>query len=281
MRVGREPGWPELKVGLVAVTAIVFLVLLVLKVERSQGLFSQGEIVQARLQDMRGLRMGSPVQYAGVEVGSIKKFHFEKDGSVVIAMQIQSSVRPLIKSSSRLSIESMGVLGDKVVTIKPGRADDPPLAAHEFIPTALAGGSSFDMVNDTSQAIAQARLAAEQLNQIMEKLLDAKGTAGKLIDDPSLFDDLKSLVAGLNGLMGKQGTLSKLSSDPKLYDAMSRATNNLDVTLQSINSQKGSMGKLVHDPKLYDNIDKLAQEATLLIKDIRENPKKYFKVSVF
>lgn len=282
MRIGREPGWPEIKVGIIAVIALVFMALLVLKIDRSQGLFSRGESIQAHLVDLRGVRLGSPVQFSGVEVGNVNQLKFEKDGSVVLSMSVRSEVRPLVKTSSRLSIESMGVLGDKFILIKPGKPEDPPLRKGEYLQTDLEGGTIFDLVSDTSHTIGQARQAVERFNQIMEKVINSKGTVGKMIDDPTLFDEAKMVFTNLNDLLSKKSTLGKLGSDgSKLYDSISRASNNLDKLLDTANTKQGTIGKFVYDPKLYDNLDKLTEEMALLVKDIRENPKKYFKMSMF
>jgi phospholipid/cholesterol/gamma-HCH transport system substrate-binding protein len=44
---------------------------------------------------------------------------------------------------------------------------------------------------------------------------------------------------------------------------------------------EGTLGKLVNDEKLYDNLDSVTANLNLLIKDLRENPGRYVKVSVF
>ena len=41
------------------------------------------------------------------------------------------------------------------------------------------------------------------------------------------------------------------------------------------------IGKLINDDNLYDNLQKSIEDLDALIKDIKENPKKYIKVSVF
>ena len=43
----------------------------------------------------------------------------------------------------------------------------------------------------------------------------------------------------------------------------------------------GTLGRLVNDPKLYDEAKGSVAELRALIKDIKENPKKYVNVKVF
>jgi phospholipid/cholesterol/gamma-HCH transport system substrate-binding protein len=55
----------------------------------------------------------------------------------------------------------------------------------------------------------------------------------------------------------------------------------LETTLNKINSGEGSIGMLINDDSLYIELDKSAKELNLLLKDIRENPKRYVKFSLF
>src|SRR5688572_7476772 len=110
MKLMREAGWPELKVGIIAIVALFFLGFLVLKVEHGQGLFSR-QAIRAHVKDLRGLRMGAPVQLSGVQVGNARDFDFEPDGSIIVTLGIRRSARPFVKKSSRMTIENLGVLG--------------------------------------------------------------------------------------------------------------------------------------------------------------------------
>ena len=50
---------------------------------------------------------------------------------------------------------------------------------------------------------------------------------------------------------------------------------------QKLNSGNGTAAQLVNDRALYDDTRTAMRELTALVKDLRTNPKKYFKVSVF
>ena len=51
--------------------------------------------------------------------------------------------------------------------------------------------------------------------------------------------------------------------------------------MSKISNGKGNVGKLVNDDNLYDNLQKTIEDLDKLIKDIKDNPKKYINVSVF
>ena len=65
---------------------------------------------------------------------------------------------------------------------------------------------------------------------------------------------------------------------------LNRANNvieELNIILTQINEGQGTMGMLMHNDTLYMEINRSAEELNLLLKDIRENPKRYVKFSLF
>ena len=55
----------------------------------------------------------------------------------------------------------------------------------------------------------------------------------------------------------------------------------LNVLLSDLEQGNGSMGKLLKDEKLYNNIEASTKEIELLIKDLKEHPKRYVHFSLF
>ena len=77
------------------------------------------------------------------------------------------------------------------------------------------------------------------------------------------------------------GTVGRLVNDPALYDNLSASTAKLDTILQRINAAEGNLGLLVNDTSMYSEMTNLMARLNNLITDIQENPRKYFKFSVF
>ena len=48
-----------------------------------------------------------------------------------------------------------------------------------------------------------------------------------------------------------------------------------------LDSGSGTAAKLVNDQRLYDDTQATMREVRALVHDLRTNPRKYFKVSVF
>lgn len=68
-----------------------------------------------------------------------------------------------------------------------------------------------------------------------------------------------------------QGTLTNADS----------AIKNLDVVLSKANSGDGTLSKLLNDKELYSNLEMTTKNLSLLLQDLRLNPGRYVKVSVF
>jgi len=86
----------------------------------------------------------------------------------------------------------------------------------------------------------------------------------------STLGNLSSITASLDSA-GLESTLLKLDS----------TLVSLESTLSKIDEGEGTMGKLVNDSSLYINLDSTAYHLNLLIKDLKEHPKRYVHFSVF
>jgi phospholipid/cholesterol/gamma-HCH transport system substrate-binding protein len=62
---------------------------------------------------------------------------------------------------------------------------------------------------------------------------------------------------------------------------MEESVGLLNAMLDSINQGKGSLGRLMHDEALYNNMEATTKEMEQLLKDMKENPKRYVHFSVF
>ena len=92
------------------------------------------------------------------------------------------------------------------------------------------------------------------------------------------FDSFAAVLTKIND---GEGTLGKLITEPELYDNLNATTARLDSVLTKIDMAEGNLGLLVNDTGLYVELTNLLVRANNLITDIQENPRDYFKFSVF
>jgi phospholipid/cholesterol/gamma-HCH transport system substrate-binding protein len=82
----------------------------------------------------------------------------------------------------------------------------------------------------------------------------------------------------MNDIDAGKGTLGKLAKDKEYAQKIDRITTDLQTISDRLAAGEGSAGLLLKDPALYNNSDQMLIETRLLIKSLRENPKKYLTI---
>ncbi len=131
------------------------------------------------------------------------------------------------------------------------------------------------------------RLAAtsKSLEGFSQKLEKGSGTLNKLVEDDLLYNRLVGAASSIetfgNKLNRSSGTVHKLIEDPALYDNLNRSSLHISSILEKIDRGEGAAGAFIDDKELAKEVKETVAELKLLMKDIKENPHKYFKFSVF
>src|SRR5262245_10188013 len=95
----RSLAWSELKIGMVAIIAIVLAGILIFMLGGQGGFFWQRYSVKTIFSNVAGLGAGAPVRVAGLEVGSVKVVRFVGD-RVEITMEINKNQQERITDTS-------------------------------------------------------------------------------------------------------------------------------------------------------------------------------------
>jgi phospholipid/cholesterol/gamma-HCH transport system substrate-binding protein len=220
----------ELKVGSFVLMAALALTFFIISIS-DLTLFEKGRHIQVVFGFASGLRDAAPVRLAGVEVGLVKKLQVFVDDAdnrktkVRVIVWIHDDIA--IPVDSKITINQLGILGEKYLEIIPG--------------------NSADVIKDDSVVVGQDPVPieriAEQVNTLMVKLgttVDSVNT-GILTDKnkQSLEDALAGLGAMGTDLKEGRGTLGKLLTDESIYDNLDDLTTDL----------KGNPWKLLYRPK--------------------------------
>ncbi len=168
-------------------------------------------------------------------------------------------------------------------------------AALQEVQRALAAitkgeGTTGRLVNDpelyerSKRVLENLEKAAEKSLALLDRVEHGEGTVGKLVTDKELYTRANQAVQELtelaNRLNNQNGTLAKLA-DPTLYAKLDSLTARGELLLEKIERGEGTVGKLVTRDDLYTRTDKLLTEVEEFVADVKKNPKKYFKFSVF
>lgn len=136
-------------------------------------------------------------------------------------------------------------------------------------------------------------------DRTLQDIQTSEGTLNKMIYDKTLYTKLVALAEKSNQaaddvrelnrkLTSKDGTLGLLINDREFYDKGLSLLTRADDSVKSIeniavkvNSGEGTAGRLVNDKELYERMNRMIEDVDALIKDFKEQPRKYIKFSVF
>jgi phospholipid/cholesterol/gamma-HCH transport system substrate-binding protein len=136
-------------------------------------------------------------------------------------------------------------------------------------------------------------------DRTLQDIQASDGTLNRLIYDKTLYTKMtaltdKSILAADDvrdlklKIMSKDGSLGLLLNDREFYDkglsVLSRADSSvkaIEEVTAKVKGGDGTAGKLVNDKALYDKMNKMVDDLDVLVKDFKENPRKYIKFSVF
>ena len=111
----------DLSVGLFLLIGIVALSWLSIKLGRVDWLGGGGYAVTADFPSVGGLKAGSAVEIAGVEIGRVASITLGKDYQAQVRMTIRRNVT--LQDDSIASIKTKGLIGERYIRISPGGSD--------------------------------------------------------------------------------------------------------------------------------------------------------------
>ncbi len=123
----------EISVGAFVLAGIIALVFLAVRVSGINASAStEGYLLQARFDDVSGLRERAKVTIAGVTVGRVTSIVVDAEyGEAVVGLAVQDDVAPLSLDTGA-QIVTEGVMGGRYIALTPG-ADEETLENGDFL----------------------------------------------------------------------------------------------------------------------------------------------------
>jgi ABC-type transport system involved in resistance to organic solvents, periplasmic component len=112
----------ELVVGAFVLVGILCLAYLSIKLGKLEMVGGDVYEVEAQFNSASGLKPGTAVEIAGVEVGRIRGITLIEDRAKVI-LAVNSTVK--LYTDTIASIKSRGIIGEKFLSLSPGGGGDP------------------------------------------------------------------------------------------------------------------------------------------------------------
>jgi phospholipid/cholesterol/gamma-HCH transport system substrate-binding protein len=245
----RSLAWSELKIGIVALVALLLAVLIIIAVGGQGGFAWQRYELKTKFKNVQGLKSGAIVRVAGVDVGKVTSVDFV-GADVQITLEVNEENKSRITDQSRASIGSLSLLGEPIIEISPS-AQGTPLKDGDFIQSARTPGQIADVAEN-------ATLTLEEATGLIKEIRAGKGTIGKLFADDQMYREVNQLVSSAETVAASinhgNGTLGLLIRDPGVYKQANTALANLQEMTRRINAGEGSLGKLLRDEQLAKSL---------------------------
>lgn len=302
----------ETKVGILAAFAITLLIL-GFNFLKGKNLMAKKDTIYAVFPKVDGLSTSDAVRMSGLQIGNVTQmeegdqdlttvvvgFHLVRDinipddsYAIINANPLGSTSVNIIKGKSKTFIEN----GDTLRTVvAAGMIEEIKQSITPVMDNVNGTLTSVDslveqlgLVLDPAtrqhlqSSVANLAAATKQLNELLDT---QKGPlASTLKNVSSITGNLREQNDSINKVISNAGMLTQKLAALDLEKTMAKiqsTLDNLNNTLQQINSGQGTAGKLVNDPKLYQNLNSTANSLNILLQDLRLHPKRYINFSVF
>ena len=310
----------EYKIGIIGLISILVLYFGILFL-KGQDLFNVETSYYAVFDDVSGLYKSNYIYLNGMKVGYIKDIKNVDPlaSKFLVWIAVDSEIK--IPKDSKIMIFSSDLLGSKALKINMGisnekfrRKDTIESAKENGMIDQLADNitpivvklnsvmTNLDTlivgVNNILDKKAQDDVKAsldniKQLTQNIENItIEVDGLLDKekaristiIANAESITENFKqnneSLTNAINNFSNISDTIAKANLGKTITEANESLTS-LTKTMRSIEKGEGSAGLLINDDKLYKNLESSTKKLDALIEDIKQNPKRYLKFSVF
>ena len=288
----------EFKVGLFTIIAVIVLAASYMWFTES---FQSKDmtLLKVKFQNAGNVEVGSSVTVSGVKKGRVKKIEVAPDG-VVIDLQVKIDFP--FKEGTQFSVIESNLMGDVQVEIIPGSEGgnldltqvqsgekrfglmklvselSSVLTDFQIVIDKIAGDGNFvmqiDSVIDTTQMV------ISKINRSLDK--NTEEFERLIINANQLTAKLNKLVTtneeSISNSMEKSSEVIA-SINSTLDDIKETSTSIRNIT-EKMQSEKSSINKLMSEDELYENLMRSSARLDSLLKDIKENPKRYFNIKI-
>lgn len=293
-------------VGSFITIGILILVVTIFTLGGQKKAFTNAITLKATFDDVSGLQKGNNVWYSGVKVGIVKHVQFSAAGFVEVVLSVENDVKSYIKKNSKAKIGTDGLIGNKIIVIYGGTADEPLI--EEGGTLVVEKATSTDEMMATLQTNNKNLVAiTENFKIISTQLAEGQGTLGAILKDSTMYLQLnqtlvkfrqtaehtEKLTAGLSDYVAdlqKPGSLTyDLAHDTTIMANMKQAvaqlneatastnaiTKNINEATASINTKLNSsdnaVGALLNDQELAKEIKQVMENLNAGTAKLDEN----------
>jgi phospholipid/cholesterol/gamma-HCH transport system substrate-binding protein len=292
----------EWKVGLFVTLGLVVMAALVLNFSKGLTLFQDTYLIRVKTSNVGAIKQKAAVLMSGVPIGSVQRVELSADGKFV-TMYLKILEEYKIYHDARFAIESMGLLGDQVISIRPRQNTGGVIKEGEEV----TSQEPFDL-----QEVGRASVSLiQRLNGTVEKIDTAVSRVSDIVLSPDTLTNLSTSVGnmrkvseqaivtmdGLNALFSSNaipvasavsnlvlfsGELNQLADQlgetintnrTEILFAVKNvkeATAGMKDIVSDVQQGKGTVGALLRDEQIKLEISQMVNNLTLLSSNLNK-----------
>ncbi len=285
----------ELWVGFLGVVALLAIYLLI-NFFKGVNVFNEGNSYTVRFSNIGQIVKTSPVYLNGYKVGNVREifFNYNNRNEVFVEIAVDDKLRLPLGSVAEIENQLLGSSiinltltncntfvepGDTIAgRMKSGALDEASKmlpAVSNLLPKVdsilvsvnniLANPALTGTINNVEQLTAQLNSTSAELNKLLNG--DIATATGKLV---AIEDEMLELSSKLNEIEYQ-----------KIVNSLEASLSNIEQITAALNNGEGTAGMLLKDSTLYNKLNNTCEAATLLLEDLKSNPKRYVHFSVF
>jgi len=242
--------------------------------------------------EVAGLLVGDRVTVAGISSGEILSLDLT-NGKVLADVRLSAGIR--VPVDSRISVSTYGLIGTKVIAIRPGESKEyiqPGATVTGYYDQGLG-----DVVAEMGHALTEIRSVLSKADEAISDV-ETRKRVGQTLENAALAsEDLKNAVSDFRATAaelrsfveeneaGVATTVDSLSIASARFAELTTELKTISASLDTIMSRiergEGSLGKVIGDETAHDEFVAAVREVRELVAQIRENPKSFVRFSIF
>lgn len=228
----------NIKLGAFVLIGLTLLGVALFVVGKETSFFNRTFTISAVFKNIEGLKEGDKVWLSGVKIGTVSTVEIVAEGKVIVGLSLRDKQNEFIKTNATAFIGSDGLVGNKIVIIRPGNAA--AIVQDSDTINTLSPTDTQELINIAKEVGANTRGLTDDLKLITARLNRGEGIVGELLHEGPISKDLRETIFSLRSA----------------GENTNRATQDLKSMLAQINSGNGLVTKLITDSTYADTFEK-------------------------
>lgn len=287
------------KIGFFTLLAIVILYLGITYL-KGLSISARSKTYYVSMNDVTGINVATRVFVNGYKVGSVRKmdYDYRNNGETILTLTLDPDIK--LPQGTQVQVAQTLFSGALVNLILPEVDKGVYINSKDTIPMSMrASAKSLEQLQDEfvprlSTTLSRMDSVLIQANAILSNpnieptLADVRQSALHInASSAQLQQSLRSLPSIMERIDGTSTDVANFASTLDSLQLQETIANlestsrELKSFTQTLNQSNGTVGRLLNEDGLYNRIDSVTTSLDALIRDIKANPKKYVKLSLF